>query len=109
MKSRLSIFGLGYVGAVSAACFAHSGHIVTGVDPDRSKVDRIGAGESPIVEPGLAAMLKSGVKDYRINVTDDVEAAIFASDISLVCVATPSADDGSCDLNFVPETGQFHY
>lgn len=106
MKSRLSIFGLGYVGAVSAACFSHSGHIVTGVDPDGSKVDRIKAGESPIVEPGLAAMLKAGVKDYRLHATDDVEAAIFASDVSLVCVGTPSADDGSCDLRYLRQVSE---
>ncbi len=106
MKSRLSIFGLGYVGAVSAACFSHSGHIVTGVDPDRSKVEKIEAGESPIVEPGLAAMLKAGVKDYRLYATDDVEAAIFASDVSFICVGTPSANDGSCDLGYLRQVSE---
>ncbi len=106
MKSRLSIFGLGYVGAVSAACFTHSGHIVTGVDPDPSKVEKIGSGRSPIVEPGLAAMLKAGVKDYRLYATDDVEAAIFATDVSLVCVGTPSAADGSCDLKYLRQVSE---
>ncbi len=105
-KARLSIFGLGYVGAVSAACFTHSGHIVTGVDPDPSKVKKIGSGQSPIVEPGLAAMLKAGVKDYRLYAIDDAALAISVSDVSLVCVGTPSAEDGSCDFTYLREVSK---
>ncbi|NQU58424.1 MAG: nucleotide sugar dehydrogenase [Rhodospirillales bacterium] len=105
-KARLSIFGLGYVGAVSAACFTHSGHIVIGVDPDSSKVEKIGSGQSPIVEPGLSAMLKSGVDDYRLYAFKDVGLAISSSDISLVCVGTPSDPDGRCDLKYLREVSK---
>jgi GDP-mannose 6-dehydrogenase len=102
-KTALSIFGLGYVGAVSTACFASCGYTVIGVDPDESKVAVINAGQSPIVEPHLPELLSEGVKAGRIAATADVTAAVLGSDISLVCVGTPSAPDGSCDLTFLEQ------
>lgn len=95
---RLSIFGLGYVGSVTGACLARAGHQVVGVDIDRHKLRLLRAGRSPVVEPGLAEMVKEAVGQGRLTVTSDPVAAINATDLSIVCVATPSRDNGSIDL-----------
>lgn len=100
-KASISIFGLGYVGAVSAACFADCRHRIIGVDPDANKVNVINEGRSPIVEPGLGELLKNGVDRNRIEATSDVAYAILNSDVSFICVGTPSATDGSCDLKYL--------
>lgn len=100
-KLRISIFGLGYVGAVSTACFASCGHRIIGVDADSAKVDIINAGKSPIVETGLEGLLSEGVCAGSISATEDVDRAVLNSDLSLVCVGTPSAPDGSCDLSYL--------
>ena len=100
-KPRLSIFGLGYVGAVSTACFASCGHRVIGVDSDESKVDVINSGKSPIVEAGIEDLLSKGVREGSISATGDIDKAVLDSDLSLVCVGTPSAPDGSCDLKYL--------
>ena len=105
-KARLSIFGLGYVGAVSTACFASRGHRVVGVDPDASKVDVINSGKSPIVEAGLGDLLGEGVREGSINATGDVDRAVLESDLSLICVGTPSAPDGGCDLKYLREVSR---
>ncbi len=97
-KPRLSVFGLGYVGAVSVACFSELGHTVIGVDPDKKKVRRINLGKSPIVEEHLEPMLKSGKEHNTIVATVDQKSAVLNSDITLVSVGTPSHADGSCDL-----------
>jgi GDP-mannose 6-dehydrogenase len=99
--SRISIFGLGYVGAVSAACLARDGHTVIGVDPNQTKVDLINQGKSPIVEHGLTELIEAGVRDGRLSAVVDAATAVAGSDISFVCVGTPSATNGSLDLRYV--------
>ena len=98
---KLSIFGLGYVGCVSAACFAKEGHIVIGVDVNPNKAEMINAGDSPIVEAGIGPLLKEVVKANRLSATTDSAAAVRNSDVSLVCVGTPSNPNGSLDLRYV--------
>ncbi|MGH9753472.1 MAG: nucleotide sugar dehydrogenase [Blastocatellia bacterium] len=98
---KLSVFGLGYVGCVSAACFSEAGHEVIGVDPNPLKVEAINDGRSPIVEPGMGNLIAAAVKDRRLKATADVTSAIAESDISLVCVGTPSNHNGSLDLRYI--------
>ena len=98
---RISIFGLGYVGAVSAGCFAERGHTVIGVDVSPAKVALLAAGKSPIMEIGLEELLSRHAKTARLTATTDTAAAIASTDLSLICVGTPSASDGSPDLSYV--------
>lgn len=98
---RLSVFGLGYVGCVSAACFAKEGHEVVGVDVNPTKVEIINSGRSPIVEPGMEELLAEVVAAGRLRATTEAKEAIGNSDVSLVCVGTPSAANGSLNLAFV--------
>jgi GDP-mannose 6-dehydrogenase len=98
---KLSIFGLGYVGCVSAACFAKEGHTVIGVDVNENKVQMINGGNSPIVEAGIGPLLDEVVKSNRLTATTDSTAAVRDSDVSLVCVGTPSNPNGSLDLRYV--------
>lgn len=98
---RISIFGMGYVGAVCAACLADRGHTVIGVDIAQTKIDLINRGRSPIVEPGLQELLQRGVAAGRIRATADTADAIRQSDLSMVCVGTPSKKNGDLDLRFV--------
>ena len=95
---NISIFGLGYVGAVSLACLARDGHFVTGVDIDKAKLDLIRAGKTPVVEEGMVDLMAAVAASGRVSVTDDVAAAVSASELSLICVGTPSAANGSQDL-----------
>jgi len=99
--TTVSIFGLGYVGSVTAACLAGNGFSVVGVDLNPAKVDAINAGRSPFVEEGLDDLLAQGVAENRIRATADVRDAILSSDISLICVGTPSKANGSLDLSAV--------
>lgn len=94
---RVSVFGLGYVGCVSAACLADAGHDVIGVDLNADKVRAINGGESPIVEPGLAELVKRGVSRGRLLATADVDTAVGDSDLALVCVGTPGHANGQLD------------
>ncbi|MEH6525380.1 MAG: nucleotide sugar dehydrogenase [Sneathiella sp.] len=103
---RLSIFGLGYVGAVSAACFAELGHQVIGIDPDARKVACIKSGKAPIVEPGLNDLLSKGIGQSLIDASYDAAFGIAESDISFVCVGTPSASDGRCDLKYLEQVSR---
>ena len=103
---RLSIFGLGYVGCVSAACFATKGHEVVGVDVNRTKVDIINDGRSPIIEPGIEELIRGSVKANRLRATDDANDAVLNTDISLVCVGTPSNHNGSLDTSHVKRACQ---
>ncbi|HSE18614.1 MAG TPA: UDP-glucose/GDP-mannose dehydrogenase family protein [Pyrinomonadaceae bacterium] len=98
---RISIFGIGYVGCVSAACFAHAGHDVIGVDVNPTKVDIINSGKSPIVEPQMNELIHDVVKSGKLRATTDSMEAVKSSDISLVCVGTPSKPNGSLDLGHV--------
>ena len=98
---RISIFGIGYVGCVSAACFAHAGHDVIGVDVNPTKVGIINNGKSPIVEPQMNELIHDVVKSGKLRATTDSMEAVKASDISLVCVGTPSKPNGSLDLGHV--------
>jgi GDP-mannose 6-dehydrogenase len=99
--TRISIFGMGYVGCVSGACLASLGHQVIGVEPSRTKVDMINAGRSPIVEKDVEGLIATGVKEGRYRATDDWKAAIAQTDLALVCVGTPSRHNGSIDLRYV--------
>lgn len=98
---RIAIFGLGYVGSVSAACLAAAGHEVTGVDVDPHKLALIRGGRSPVSEPGLDELLERMVGSGRVTVTDDTAAAVRGSDLSLVCVGTPSRRNGSLDTTYL--------
>ena len=103
---RISVLGLGYVGCVSAACFTELGHEVVGLDVDPRKVELIGAGTSPIVEPGLPELVRKGVDEGRLTTTDDYEAAVLGSEISLVCVGTPSMETGRPNLEYTKRVCQ---
>jgi len=98
---NISIFGLGYVGAVSLACLARDGHTVIGVDVDRTKLDLIGEGMTPVVEEGMVDLMQQVVASGRVTVTQDAEAAVQGSDLSFICVGTPSAPNGSQDQSAV--------
>ena len=98
---KISIFGLGYVGAVSLACLARDGHDVIGVDIDATKLDLIRQGKTPVVEEGMVDLMKDVVAAGRVTVTTDAVHAVLNSDISLVCVGTPSAANGSQDQGAV--------
>jgi GDP-mannose 6-dehydrogenase len=99
--TRVAVFGLGYVGAVTAAALAASGHDVTGVDTNRLKVDMIAAGRSPVVEHGLGELIASGVAAGRLRATTDHAAAVASTDVTMICVGTPSRPNGSLDLRQV--------
>jgi GDP-mannose 6-dehydrogenase len=98
---KVSVFGLGYVGSVSAAAFADDGHEVVGVDVVGEKVDAVNGGRSPIVEPGLADLLARGVGSGRLRATTSTEDAVRSTDLSLICVGTPSRKNGSLDLTYL--------
>lgn len=95
---RVSVFGLGYVGAVCAACLAERGHEVIGCDISSSKVDLINSGKSPIIEKDIAELIVSNVASGSLRATVSTEEAVMGSDISLLCVGTPSRPNGSLDL-----------
>ncbi|MEO8509642.1 MAG: nucleotide sugar dehydrogenase [Chloroflexota bacterium] len=104
--TRISIFGLGYVGAVSAACLADRGVTVVGVDVSGLKVEMINEGRSPIVEEGLPELIAEAVTAGRLSATSDVAAAIEATDLSLICVGTPSRGNGGLDLTAVQRVAE---
>jgi len=98
---RISIFGLGYVGAVCAGCLSARGHHVIGVDVSASKIDLINNGKSPIVEPGLEELLQQGLASGNLRGTTDVIDAVLNSDVSFICVGTPSKKNGDLELNYI--------
>lgn len=98
---KISIFGLGYVGVVSAACLSSLGHRIIGVDVQQSKVDLINDGTAPLVETGLPEMIKENVARGRIKATMNPEEAVRETDVSLICVGTPSRPNGSLNLDHV--------
>ena len=95
---RISIFGIGYVGAVSCGCLASLGHVVIGVDVAAEKVAMLNAGQSPIVEAEIDGLIADAVTAGHLSATSDVAAAVAASDISFISVGTPSATDGSVSM-----------
>lgn len=97
----ISVFGLGYVGTVSAVGLTRLGHRVTGVDIDPIKVDQVAQGISPVVEPGIADLLHSARAANRLSATTDAAAAVHDSDVSLLCVGTPSKPNGSASVDQV--------
>lgn len=101
--ANISILGIGYVGVVSAACLANDGHTVVAVDVDPAKVDKVNAGETPIVEAGLDGLIRKTVDMGRLTATLDVAEAIRTTDMSFVCVGTPSDPDGSIGLAYVKQ------
>ena len=106
MTTSISVFGLGYVGCVSAACFAREGHSVTGVDVNPSKVEMINAGKATIVEMGIGELVAEMAASGRLTATTDVARAVRETAISLVCVGTPSRPNGSLDLSYVERVAE---
>ena len=99
---RISVFGLGYVGSVSAACFAADGHSVVGVDPNETKVALVNDGKAPVVEKDLGEMMETMVAAGRLKATQDPSAAVLETDLSMmICVGTPSQPNGSLDVGHV--------
>jgi GDP-mannose 6-dehydrogenase len=97
----ISVFGMGYVGSVSAACFAHVGHKVTGVDVSPAKVEMMAAGRSPIIEARMSELVEEGHRSGMLHATTDAAEAVRNSEISFVCVGTPSLRSGKLDLGYV--------
>ena len=100
---RISIFGLGYVGAVCAGCLSTRGHQIIGVDVQALKIDMINSGKSPIVEPGLGELLQQGVASGRLRGTLDVREAVLETDISFLAPPTPSKRNGDLDVSYIEE------
>ncbi len=98
---KISVFGLGYVGAVSAGCFANDGHQVLGVDPVHTKVNLINQGRCPIVEADIGQLIASTVEAGRLRATDDPILAIRETELSFVCVGTPSQANGNLDTRYI--------
>jgi GDP-mannose 6-dehydrogenase len=98
---KISVLGLGYVGAVSAGCLARDGHEVIGVDPERSKVELINAGKTPIIEKDIGQIIAEQVAAGRLRATTEVADAVRQTDMALVCVGTPSLPNGGIDLRYV--------
>lgn len=98
---RIAVFGLGYVGSVTSACLARDGRHVVGVDVKPEKVQAIQNGRSPIIEPGLSALIRQATIDGRLEATHDVDYAVQTCDIVMVCVGTPSLANGDLDLSYV--------
>jgi len=103
---KISVLGLGYVGCVSAACFTELGHEVVGLDVDPRKIEPIRKGVSPIVEPGMPELVKKGVESGRLTATDDYETAVMGTEVSLVCVGTPSMESGHPNLEYTKRVCQ---
>jgi GDP-mannose 6-dehydrogenase len=98
---RISVFGLGYVGAVSAACLTADGHTVVGVDTNPVKADLVNQGRSPVIEEGLGELIAEGARAGRLRATTDCEEAVAGADLGFVCVGTPSNGNGSLDLTYL--------
>jgi GDP-mannose 6-dehydrogenase len=98
---KISVLGLGYVGAVSAGCLAEEGHEVIGVDPETRKVDLINAGRTPIIEKDIGQIIERQVSAGRLSATTDVAAAVRHTDLLLICVGTPSRGNGDIELTYV--------
>ncbi len=101
MNPSISVFGLGYVGTVTAACLAHKGHNVIGVDLSSSKVEAMQSGRSPIVEPNVSDLISQSHAAKHLHATSDSAYAVMNSEISFLCVGTPSLRNGKLDLGHI--------
>lgn len=98
---KISVFGLGYVGTVSAGCLANQGHEVIGVDPVKTKIELINGGRSPIIEADIGEIISSVVSSGNLRATDDSAEAVLSTDVSFLCVGTPSQQNGNLDLRYI--------
>ena len=103
---RISVFGLGYVGCVSAGCLAAHGHRIIGVDPNETKVQIVNEGRSPVIEQGLDDLIAKGVSKGNVRAVTDEKTAVTSSELSLVCVGTPSRANGSLDTQYLSRTSK---
>lgn len=103
---RISVFGLGYVGVVCCACFSREGHDVIGIDIDETKINLINEGKSTIIESGLEEQITESVKKGSLKATHDYKFAVRNSDVSFVCVGTPSLPNGSINLAYIYEVAK---
>ena len=103
---RVSVFGLGYVGCVTAACLARAGHQVFGVDINPDKVAMVNAGTSPLVEPGLGELLAEVTAAGRLRATTETAEGVSGSDLAMICVGTPSRDNGQLDVDAIRRVGE---
>src|SRR5215813_9204812 len=95
---KIAVIGTGYVGLVTGTCFADSGNIVTCIDIDRAKIDRLNRGEIPIYEPGLEEMVRDNQTAERLQFTTDLATAVSTAEVVYLAVGTPQGDDGSADM-----------
>src|SRR5437867_3467518 len=103
---RISVFGLGYVGCVTAACLARAGHEVTGVDVNPEKTAIINDGKSPVVEPGLGDLVSEVVRERRLRATVSADWAVKHTDLAMICVGTPSGPNGQIDTSALERVAQ---
>jgi GDP-mannose 6-dehydrogenase len=101
MALKISVFGMGYVGAVASGCLAKDGHHVIGVDPVCTKVDLINAGKSPVIEKDIESIISQSVAEGELRATSDVADAVESSALSMICVGTPSQPNGNLELKYV--------
>ena len=103
---KLTVFGSGYVGLVTATCFAEMGHTVIVIDTDQKKIENLNHGISPIYEPGLDEMIASNMHAGRLLFSQDAQLGVTASDILFIAVGTPPGEDGSADMSFVIQVAE---
>ena len=103
---RISVIGTGYVGLVSGTCFSEMGNIVTCVDIDKDKINKLNQGVIPIYEPGLDSLIQSNLKNKNLFFSSNIEESIKTSTIIFIAVGTPMSDDGSADLKYVYEVAR---
>lgn len=106
MNKNISIFGLGYVGCVGMGCLAKQGNVMVGVDVSDEKVNRINNGKATIVENDIDALIADGFQNKRIRATKDYKEAVLNTDISFICVGTPTSDNGHLNLEYIYQTAR---
>jgi len=104
--ARLCVVGLGYVGLVTASCFASLGHGVVGLDKDQGKIDLLSRGVSTFFEPGLDELLKNGLGKSLLSFTDDFKTAVSQAEIVFICVGTPPHENGMAEMSQVEEVSR---
>ena len=106
LPQQIAVLGLGYVGCVTAACLAHLGHRVVGVDRDQFKVDTVRAGSAPFFEPGLEELVRDSVNAGRLTASVSLSEALADADVALICVGTPSEKNGNLGLDQLRRVSQ---